>query len=174
MLISGYESDRRARAASATASSRSPLRLFGGRASHARSPIEGRQPEPSSSVACGSRWNGPGGGGEDWRHGSPDVARLGSSLQRFGAGGLIDNRTEGRKPRLSEEQLAQSAKIVEAGPDREKDGIVRWRRVDLKRVIAERLASAKSRRKPDRPRSGLQRVQPVIITFSKCFLILGP
>src|SRR5271157_480411 len=33
-------------------------RLFGGRASHARSPVEGRQPEPSSSVAgCGSRWN---------------------------------------------------------------------------------------------------------------------
>src|SRR6476661_10750281 len=63
-------------------------RLFGGRASHARSPIEGRQPEPSSSVAGGgSRWNGPGGGGEDRRHGSPDAARLGSSLQRFGAGG---------------------------------------------------------------------------------------
>ena len=34
-----------------------------------------------------SRWNGPGGGGEDRRHGSPDAARLGSSLQRFGAGG---------------------------------------------------------------------------------------
>ncbi len=29
----------------------------------------------------------------------------------------------------SEEQLAQFAKIVEAGPDREKDGVVRWRRV---------------------------------------------
>src|SRR5271154_4957580 len=62
--------------------------LFGGRASHARSPVEGRQPEPSSSVAgWGSRWNGPGGGGEDRRHGPPDAARLGSSLQRFGAGG---------------------------------------------------------------------------------------
>src|SRR5271168_3804770 len=59
-------------------------RLFGARASHARTPIERRQPEPSSSVAgCGSRWNGPGGGGEDRRHGSPDAARLGSSLQRF-------------------------------------------------------------------------------------------
>jgi transposase len=31
------------------------------------------------------------------------------------------------------------AQIVEAGPDREKDGVVRWRRVDLKRVIAERF-----------------------------------
>ena len=56
-----------------------------------------------------------------------------------GPEGLIDNRTEGPKPRLSEEQLAQFARIVEAGPDREKDGIVRWRRVDLKRVIAERF-----------------------------------
>ena len=32
-----------------------------------------------------------------------------------------------------------SRKIVEAGPDREKDGVVRWRRIDLKRVIAERF-----------------------------------
>ena len=63
-------------------------------------------------------------------------------VHRFNASGpegLIDNRTEGPKPRLSEEQLAQLAKIVEAGPDREKDGVVRWRRVDLKRVIAERF-----------------------------------
>ena len=56
-----------------------------------------------------------------------------------GAEGLIDNWTAGPKPRLSEEQLAQFAQIVEAGPDREKDGVVRWRRIDLKRVIAERF-----------------------------------
>ena len=31
------------------------------------------------------------------------------------------------------------AEIVEAGPDREKDGVVRGRRIDLKRVIAERF-----------------------------------
>ena len=40
---------------------------------------------------------------------------------------------------LSPEQLAQFAQIVEVGSDREKDGVVRWRRVDLKRVIAERF-----------------------------------
>ena len=56
-----------------------------------------------------------------------------------GPEGLIDNWTEGPKPRLSAEQLAQFAQIVEAGPDREKDGVVRWRRIDLKRVIAERF-----------------------------------
>jgi len=32
-----------------------------------------------------------------------------------------------------------SRKIVEAGPDLEVDGVVRWRRLDLKRVIAERF-----------------------------------
>ena len=57
----------------------------------------------------------------------------------LGPEGLIDNWTEGPKPRLSKEQLAQFAQIVEAGPDREKDGVVRWRRLDLKRVIAERF-----------------------------------
>jgi transposase len=31
------------------------------------------------------------------------------------------------------------ARIVEAGPDREKDGVVRWCQVDLKHVIAERF-----------------------------------
>jgi len=46
------------------------------------------------------------------------------------------------KPRLSEEQLTQFAQLVEAGPDREKDGVVRWRRIDLKRVIAERFGVA--------------------------------
>ena len=40
---------------------------------------------------------------------------------------------------MAAEQLAQFAEIVEAGPDREKDGVVRWRRIDLKRVIAERF-----------------------------------
>jgi hypothetical protein len=34
-------------------------------------------------------------------------------------------------------RIAWMAKVVEASPDREKDDIVRWRRVDLKRVIAE-------------------------------------
>jgi transposase len=35
--------------------------------------------------------------------------------------------------------LAELAKIVEAGPDRAVDGVVRWRRADLKRAIAERF-----------------------------------
>ncbi|HEX3523367.1 MAG TPA: IS630 family transposase, partial [Stellaceae bacterium] len=74
--------------------------------------------------------------------GGMDRQTLRDWVHRFnasGAEGLIDNRTAGPKPRLSEEQLAQFAQIVEAGPDREIDGVVRWRRIDLKRVIAERF-----------------------------------
>ena len=66
-------------------------------------------------------------------------------VHRFNASGpqgLIDNWTEGPKPRLSEQQLTQFAQIVEAGPDRGEDGVVRWRRIDLKRVIAERFGVA--------------------------------
>ena len=74
--------------------------------------------------------------------GGMDRQTLRDWVHRFNASGpegLVDNWTEGPKPRLSAEQLAQFAQIVEAGPDREKDGVVRWRRLDLKRVIAERF-----------------------------------
>jgi transposase len=72
--------------------------------------------------------------------GGMDRQTLRDWVHRFNASGpegLIDNWTEGPKPRLSAEQLAQLAQIVEAGPDPKKDGVVRWRRIDLKRVIAE-------------------------------------
>jgi transposase len=74
--------------------------------------------------------------------GGMDRQTLRDWVHRFnvsGPEGLIDNWTEGPKPRLSAEQLAQFAQVVEAGPDRERDGVVRWRRIDLKRVIAERF-----------------------------------
>jgi transposase len=45
----------------------------------------------------------------------------------------------GPAPRLSAAQKAQLADIIEAGPDREVDGVVRWRRIDLKRIIAARF-----------------------------------
>lgn len=43
------------------------------------------------------------------------------------------------KQRLAPDQLTALAEIAETGPDRAKDGVVRWRRVDLKRVIEERF-----------------------------------
>ena len=41
--------------------------------------------------------------------------------------------------RLTPAQMAELAQIVETGPDRAADGVVRWRRVDLKRVVGERF-----------------------------------
>ena len=35
--------------------------------------------------------------------------------------------------------IGELATIVETGPNRKVDGVVRWRRIDLKRVIAERF-----------------------------------
>ena len=81
--------------------------------------------------------------GEAARVGGMDRQTLRDWVHRFnavGPDGLIDNWTSGPRPRLSPGQLAEFAKIVETGPDRKVDGVVRWRRIDLKRVIAERFA----------------------------------
>lgn len=56
-----------------------------------------------------------------------------------GLAGLSDRRAPGPSPRLSAEQRAELAAIVEAGPDLAVDGVVRWRRVDLQRVLRERF-----------------------------------
>lgn len=57
-----------------------------------------------------------------------------------GLDGLSDRRGPvGPRARLSAEQKAQLVRIVEAGPDLATDGVVRWRRVDLQRVIRERF-----------------------------------
>ena len=55
-----------------------------------------------------------------------------------GPAGLVDKPPSGRPSRLSDEQLADLDRIVEAGPDMETDGVVRWRCLDLQRVIAEK------------------------------------
>ncbi|CAP57358.1 hypothetical protein GDI3415 [Gluconacetobacter diazotrophicus PA1 5] len=41
--------------------------------------------------------------------------------------------------RLNAAQQVELKALVEAGPDRQRDGVVRWRRVDLQRVIEERF-----------------------------------
>ncbi len=52
-----------------------------------------------------------------------------------GLAGLANRPSPGRRCRLSVEQKAELAAWVEAGPDPERDGVVRWRRRDLKRRI---------------------------------------
>ena len=80
--------------------------------------------------------------GEAAKIGAMDRQTLRDWVHRFNAAGpdgLLDHWTSGPTPRLSADQLAQLAAIVETGPDRKVDGVVRWRRIDLKRVIAERF-----------------------------------
>ena len=59
-------------------------------------------------------------------------------VHRYNAEGIegLSNRGGGGvKPLLTEEQMAQLSLWVEAGPDPARDGVVRWRRVDLARRI---------------------------------------
>jgi transposase len=60
-------------------------------------------------------------------------------FNKAGPNGLRDAWASGPAPRLSAAQKAQLADIVEAAADREIDGVVRWRRIALKRVIAARF-----------------------------------
>ena len=53
--------------------------------------------------------------------------------------GLIDRKSSGPKPKLTDEQMATLREIVAAGPDLDGDGIVRWRCADLAAVIKTRF-----------------------------------
>ena len=56
----------------------------------------------------------------------------------FGLDGLADRpRRNGPAARLSAEQRAKLAAWVERGPDLEKDGVARWRCVDLQQRICD-------------------------------------
>jgi transposase len=75
------------------------------------------------------------------RIGGMDRQTLRDWVHRFneaGPDGVVDRWSDGPIPRLSTDQKAELAALVEAGPDREVDGVVRWRRIDLKRVIKQR------------------------------------
>lgn len=61
----------------------------------------------------------------DWVHRYNDL----------GMSGLSDRVSPGSKPRLSLEQEAEVMKMVHQGPTSSEHGVVRWRRVDLSRVI---------------------------------------
>jgi transposase len=56
-----------------------------------------------------------------------------------GIAGLRDRPTPGRPPQLSPAQEAELSRLVEQGPDPMRDGVVRWRRVDLQAVIEQRF-----------------------------------
>jgi transposase len=56
-----------------------------------------------------------------------------------GLAGLANRRGAARPARLAPAQVAELASWLEAGPDPAVDGVVRWRRQDLRARIAERL-----------------------------------
>lgn len=76
------------------------------------------------------------------RIGGMDRQTLRDWVHRFnndGVDGLVDAKSPGRPPKLSVEQREELRRLVEAGPDPDRDGVVRWRCVDLKRVLSERF-----------------------------------
>ena len=76
------------------------------------------------------------------RIGGMDRQTLRDWVHRFnerGPDGLKDSWSKGNPPRLSSEQQAELVRLVETGPDRAVHGVVRWRRIDLQRLIAERF-----------------------------------
>jgi transposase len=60
-------------------------------------------------------------------------------FNRAGPDGLKDAWNGGPEPRLSAAQKGELAQIVEAGPDPAVDGVVRWRRIDLQKLISLRF-----------------------------------
>jgi len=62
-------------------------------------------------------------------------------VHRYNAEGIegLHNRTApGAKPKLSVEQECEVAELVRKGPNLAEHGVVRWRRIDLARVIEQR------------------------------------
>jgi transposase len=83
------------------------------------------------------------------RIGGMDRQTLRDWVLRFNEGGpdeLADRQRTGCPCRLTGAQLAELAKIVEAGPDLKVHGVVRWRRIDLQKVIEDRFGVAYSER----------------------------
>ena len=72
----------------------------------------------------------------DWAH----------RFNEEGPEGLKHRSGAGRPRLLTQEQMSELSAIVETGPDPEVDGVVRWRRIDLKRVIEERFGVVYSER----------------------------
>jgi len=64
----------------------------------------------------------------DWVH----------AYNEFGIDGLVNAPLPGRRSKLSAGQKEELIELVRQGPDLERDGLVRWRRIDLARIIEAR------------------------------------
>jgi transposase len=80
--------------------------------------------------------------GEAARAAGMDRQTLRDWVHRYngeGLAGLRDRRRPGRKPRLTPEQETELAAVVERGPEPDRDGVVRWRRADLRALVERRF-----------------------------------
>jgi transposase len=76
------------------------------------------------------------------RIGGMDRQTLRDWVHRFnklGPDGLLDEHGGGPTSRLSVTQKTELAALVAAGPDFERDGLVRWRQFDVQCLIKERF-----------------------------------
>lgn len=79
-----------------------------------------------------------------------------------GVAGLISHKAPGPRPLLNEQQMVELKELVIAGPDPEKDRVVRWRCIDLREQIIRRFSVALHERSVGKllRRLGLTRLQP--------------
>jgi transposase len=86
--------------------------------------LDGQNPKVAASIGAMDRQTL-----RDWVHRFNDK----------GPEGLVNGKAPGPVPKLSAEQKQDLKRIVEASPDPARDGVVRWRCADLRRVIKERF-----------------------------------
>jgi transposase len=79
-----------------------------------------------------------------------------------GVAGLVSRAGPGRAPALTDQQMTELKALVVEGPDPEKDGVVRWRCVDLREQIVQRYSVELHERTVGKllRRLGLTRLQP--------------
>jgi transposase len=79
-----------------------------------------------------------------------------------GVAGLTTSPRSGRPPALDEAQMSELKEMVIQGPDPEKDGVVRWRCVDLRAKIAEHFSVTFHKRSVAKllRKLGMTRLQP--------------
>ena len=88
-----------------------------------------------------ARWLQPRGGGAALRDGPSDVRDWVHRYNEAGLDGLADRARSGRPASLSWVEQGKFASWVEQGADLARDGVVRFRRADLRDRIAAELAS---------------------------------
>jgi transposase len=86
-------------------------------------------------------------------------------VHRYNAAGVVGLTTSprcGRPPALNGAQMAELKEMVIQGPDPEKDGVVRWRCIDLRVKIAEHFSVTFHQRSVAKllRKLGMTRLQP--------------